>query len=60
MTIEDPQRSRCVELRAELGEAFGEVKESSSAELDNFVAKLRITPFAQLHEASSEANSLRS
>ena len=43
MTIKDSQRSHCVELIAELVEASGEVKESSSAELDNFVAKLPIT-----------------
>ena len=33
MTVKDPQRSRCVELMAELGEASGEVKGELSAKL---------------------------
>ena len=43
MTIKDLQRSRCVELMAELGKASAKSKESSSEELENFVAKLLIT-----------------
>ena len=43
MTIKDSQRSRCVELIAELGEASGEARRKLSEELDNFVAKLPFT-----------------
>jgi len=60
MTIKDSQRSHCVELIAELGEASGEVRRKLSAELDKTYGEATSQPFARLREASSEANFLRS
>ena len=60
MTIKDSQRSRCVELIAELGEASGEAKRELSAELDKLYGEATSYPFALLRGASSETNSLRS
>ena len=60
MTIKDPQRSCCVELMAELGEASGEVKRKLSAELGKTCGEATSQPFAQLCGASSEVSFLRS
>ena len=60
MTIKDPQRSRCVELIAELGEASGKVKGELLTELDKTCGEATSQPFAQLRGASSEINFLRS
>ena len=42
MTIKEPQRSHCVELIAELGEASGEARRKLSVELVKLVAKLLV------------------
>ena len=60
MAIKDSQRSRCVELIAELGEASGEARRKLSAELDKTCGEATSQPFARLRGASSEPNFLRS
>ena len=60
MTIKDSQRSRCVELIAELGEASGKARRKLSAELDKTCGEVTSQPFARLRGASSEANFLQS
>ena len=49
MTIKDSQRSRCVELIAELGEASGEARRKLSAELDKTCDEATSQSFAWLH-----------
>ena len=60
MTIKDSQRSRCVELIAELGEASDEVRRKLSVELDRTCNEATNHPSARLRGASSEVNFLRS
>ena len=56
MTIKDSQRSHCVKLIAELGEASGEAKRELSAKLDKLCGEATSYPFTWLRGASSEAN----
>ena len=53
MTKKDSQRSRSVELIAELGEPSGEARRKLSAELDKTGGEATSQPFARLRGASS-------